>query len=101
MTRNAAPTSNNAMKCDVRNVPARKGYTVSACGPMSGHAPHTLHEKNRLSLVRPLDPVAAVADPLGLRRAAAIDRARGRGRAARRRRRLFPGASLRPPARLA
>ena len=37
----------------------------------------------------------------GVRRAAAVDRAGGRGRGARRRRRLLPGASLRPPARLA
>ena len=40
-------------------------------------------------------------DADGVRRAAAIDRARRRRRGARRRRRLFPRPSLRPPARLA
>ena len=59
------------------------------------------HETHRLPLLRPLDPVAAVADAVGVRRAAAIDRARRRGRGTGRRRRLFPGPSFRPPARLA
>ena len=60
-----------------------------------------LHETHRLPLLRPLDAIAAVADALGVRCAAAIDRARRRGRGARRRRGLFPRPSLRPPARLA
>ncbi len=47
------------------------------------------------------NPFAAIADALGLGCAAAIDRTGGRRRGAGRRRRLFPGASLRPPARLA
>ncbi len=64
-------------------------------------SPSSPHETHRLPLLRPLDPVAAVADAVGGRRAAAIDRACGGGRGARRRRGLFPGASLRPPARLA
>src|SRR4051794_14275711 len=60
-----------------------------------------LHEKNRLSLLRPLVAIAAVAGAVGFGRAAAIDRACRRGRGARRGRGLFPGASLRAPARLA
>ena len=59
------------------------------------------HEKDRLPLVRPLVSVAAIPNANGVRRAAAIDRARCRRRGARRRRRFFPRASLRPPARLA
>src|SRR5262245_506894 len=40
------------------------------------------HEENRLPLLRPLDPVAALADALGVGRAAAVDRPCGRGRGA-------------------
>src|SRR5262245_63990628 len=60
-----------------------------------------VRETHRLSLLRSLDPIAAVADADSVGRAAAIDRARGCGRGARRRRRLFPSPSLRPPAQLA
>src|SRR5258707_11015766 len=56
------------------------------------------HEKNRIPVLRTLDALAAIADPLGGGHAAAIDRACGRSRRARRRRRLFPRASLRAPA---
>ena len=80
-------------------VPARI-FQVRRVG-LNDH-PHTpSHETHRLPLLRPLDPVAAVADAVGGRRAAAIDRARRRGRGAGRGRGLFPRASLRPPARLA
>ncbi|TYL86793.1 hypothetical protein FXB38_05930 [Bradyrhizobium cytisi] len=37
------------------------------------------HEKTRISLLRTLDALAAIADPLGWRHAAAIDRACGGG----------------------
>ena len=60
-----------------------------------------VHEKDRLPLIRPLVAFAAVADAIGFRRPAAIDRPRRRRRGARRGRGLLPGASLRPPARLA
>ena len=56
-------------------------------------------EADRIPLVRPLDAVAALADAVGARRAAAVDRAGGRGRGARRGRRLLPRPSLRPAAR--
>ena len=75
---------------------------ISARGPeRSVIRVYRTYEKHRLPLLRPLDAVAAVADAVGVRRAAAIDRPCRRGRGARRRRRLFPRASLRPPARLA
>jgi hypothetical protein len=51
--------------------------------------PSSPHETHRLPLLRSLDPVAVVADALGVRRPAAIDRAGGRGRGARRRRGLL------------
>ena len=59
------------------------------------------HEEDRLSLVRALDALVAIADPLGRGHAAAIHRAGRRRRGAGRGRRLFPGPSFRPPARLA
>ena len=46
-------------------------------------------------------PSPQLADPLGVRRAAAVHRPRRRGRGARRRRRLLPRAPLRPAAGLA
>ena len=59
------------------------------------------HEEHRLPVLRPLDPLAAVADAVGVRRAAPVDRARRGGRGAGRGRRVLPGAPLRAPARLA
>ena len=59
------------------------------------------HEEDRVPVLRPLDAVAALADALGLRRPAAVDRSRGRGRGGRGRRRVLPGAPLRAPAVLA
>src|SRR6516164_4125112 len=59
-----------------------------------------IHEKDRLPVFWPLGSFAPVADAIGLRRPPAIDRPGGCRRRARRRRSLFPRASLRPPARL-
>src|SRR5690606_5839623 len=58
-------------------------------------------EEDRIPVVRALVAVAAVAGAHGVRFAAPVDRACGRGRGARRGRRLLPGAPLRAPARLA
>src|SRR5690349_15703660 len=63
--------------------------------------PRPAHEKDRLSLLRPLDAVGPVADAVGRRRPLAVHRSRRRGGGARCRRGLFPRPSLRPPARLA
>ena len=71
----------------------------AAHGPT--HRIDTRHEEDRLSFVRTLDALAAIADALGRGRAAAIDRPRRRRRGAGRGRRLFPRPSLRPPARFA
>src|SRR5579863_2313292 len=69
-------------KCD----PSRGGKTVRA----SLDCPH---EKDRLSLLRTLESLSPIAGPLGLRRAAAIHRSRGRRRRARSGRRVFPRPS--------
>ena len=61
----------------------------------------THREEDRIPLVRPLEPVAALGHAVGVRRPAPVHRPRRRRRGARRRRRLLPGAPLRPPARLA
>src|SRR5262245_25916200 len=58
-------------------------------------------EEDRFSLVRTLDALAAIADPLGRGHAAAIDRPRRRRRGTGGGRSLLPGPSLCPPARLA
>src|SRR4029078_4475719 len=58
-------------------------------------------ETRRLSLLRPLDSVAAVAAADSVGRAAAIDGARGGGGGTRRGRGVFPRSSFRPPARFA
>ncbi|CAA9394523.1 MAG: Alkanal monooxygenase alpha chain, partial [uncultured Nocardioides sp.] len=55
-------------------------------------------EEHRVPVVRPLDAVAAVADALGLRHAAAVHRPRRGGRGAGGGRRVLPGAPLRPAA---
>ena len=59
------------------------------------------HEEDRVPVVRPLDAVAAVADAVGVGRAAPVHRPGRRRRGARGRRRVLPGAPLRPPAGLA
>src|SRR5207237_3060667 len=103
-------TSVARTECNTIRVLARRrpppGFRFASSRPrptlFPKNTPHIhLHETHRLPLLRPLDAIAAVADALRVRCAAAIDRARRRGRGARRRRGLFPRPSLRPPARLA
>src|SRR5262245_43121327 len=80
-------------------VPASGLPVCDADIPLSTLRP--AYEDDRLSLLRPLDAVVAVRNPLGRRHAAAVDRSRRRGGRARRRRGLFPRPPFRPPARLA
>ena len=61
----------------------------------------TGHEADRVLIVRPLDALAAVADPLGVGCPAAVHRPRSRRRGARCGRGVLPGAPLRQPAFLA
>jgi hypothetical protein len=58
-------------------------------------------EENRLSIVRPLDALAAIADTVDIRCAVAIYRTSRRRRAIGRGRGVFPRAPLRPPTQFA
>src|SRR6185312_13085430 len=86
------PDGREWLYCAKRRLSGRKPARISIDCP---------HEEDRLSLVRALDAFVAITDPLGRGYALAIHRPRCRRRRAWRRRGLFPGPSLRPPARFA